>query len=361
MIWPVPMKLRAGRSPVQRMLVRAGVINVLLRQEAELSFVKREQWTEEEILGLPAGEHDYFERKGGQLFDDPADRNNLYDVLAKAACAFANSGGGHLVLGVRDDGIPDGVPQIFSGRTSTRVWLEQKIPEFLDYRLADFRVHTVIAATPSVIPAGREILVVDIGDSALAPHQSRRHLQYFYRSAGHSIPAPHFYLELLRQRLTNAALDFKLVSVTPENAWLHEGTLYLRIDAKFLVENTGRIAAYKWSLVPRQIGNIPESRAEDYLFSGIPGSPGRMSSIRLDNTILPGGAIDELKTFGVRLRPATNDEPGMRAELEQLLGRLALTLQLATETSPGQSQAVDIGAVFPIDKAMELIRQKGLL
>jgi hypothetical protein len=66
MIWPVPgMKQRAGRSPVQRMLVRAGVINVLLRQEAELSFVKREQWTEEEILGLPAGEHDYFERKGG--------------------------------------------------------------------------------------------------------------------------------------------------------------------------------------------------------------------------------------------------------------------------------------------------------
>jgi Putative DNA-binding domain len=362
MIWLVPgMKRRELRTPVQKHLMRVGTLNSLLRQEADLSFVKKEQWTEEEVFSLPAGEHDYFERKSGQLFDDPTDRNNLYDVLAKAACAFANSGGGHLILGIKDDGNLDGVPSVLSGRTPTRAWLEQKLPNLLDYSLGDFRVHTVVASAQSAIPPDRKILVIDIGDSALAPHQSRRHLQYFYRSAGRSIPAPHFYLELLRGRLTNAALDFKLLSVTPESAWLHEGALFLRIDAKFLIENKGRIAAYKWSLISRQIGNIPEERGEDYLFSGIPGAPGRMSSIRVDDAILPGAALNELKTFGVRLRPADNDEHSVRADLLAMLGTLSLTLQLATETSPGQSKAVDIGAVFSIDQAIELIRQKGLI
>jgi hypothetical protein len=81
-------------------------------------------------------------------------------------------------------------------------------------------------------------------------------------------------LELLRQRLTNASLDFSLRSVNVESAWLHEGAIILRIDADFIIENTRRIAAYKWSLIPRQLTNVPEDRAGDYLFSGIPGSTG---------------------------------------------------------------------------------------
>ena len=61
-------------------------------------FAKQERWTEEEVNGLPAGEHDYFERKSGLLFENPADRSPLLDNLSKAISAFANSGGGHLVL-----------------------------------------------------------------------------------------------------------------------------------------------------------------------------------------------------------------------------------------------------------------------
>ena len=62
-------------------------------------FVKQEQWTEAQAKALPPGEHDYFDRKSGLLFNDP---NKLLDALAKAASAFANSGGGHLLLGVDD-------------------------------------------------------------------------------------------------------------------------------------------------------------------------------------------------------------------------------------------------------------------
>jgi predicted HTH transcriptional regulator len=213
-------------------------------------------------------------RHNTEQFGPPVDSNKIYNLLAKEACAFANSGGGHLILGVKDNGTIDGVPSFFSGTTRAREWLEQKLPDLLDYRLVDFRVHTVAPVAQSAIPAGREIVVIDIGDSTLAPHQSRRETQYYYRSGSHSLPAPHFYLELLRQRLTNASLDFSLRSVNVESAWLHEGAIILRIDADFIIENTRRIAAYKWSLIPRQLTNVPEDRAGDYLFSGIPGSPG---------------------------------------------------------------------------------------
>jgi hypothetical protein len=177
--------------------------------------LKRSRWAEADVVGLPAGEHDYFDRKSGSLFD--GDRGVLLGTIAKALSAFANSGGGQLVLGVADDGASDGVPRAIKGRTSTREWLEQKVPHLLAYALTDFRVH-VVERDPhaSVIPAERDVIVIDVGDSGLAPHQclhdggdATKYL-YYMRQAGHSVPAPHFYVELLRQRLTNAAL-----TVTP--------------------------------------------------------------------------------------------------------------------------------------------------
>ena len=122
-----------------------------------MNFAKKDGWTEADVVNLPPGEHDYFERKSGQLFDNPADRNNLYDTLAKQASAFANSGGGHLVLGVNDNCELDGVPSIISGTTTTRDWLEQKIPELLDYRLSDFRVHSVPRTERSAFPSDRDL------------------------------------------------------------------------------------------------------------------------------------------------------------------------------------------------------------
>jgi predicted HTH transcriptional regulator len=95
--------------------------------------LKRERWAEAEIEDLPAGEHDYFDRKSGLLFE----KTHFEDVVAKALCAFANSGGGHLILGVDDRGIPDGLPRL-KGRTPMRESLEQKIPRLIDFPLQDF-------------------------------------------------------------------------------------------------------------------------------------------------------------------------------------------------------------------------------
>jgi hypothetical protein len=143
------------------------------------------------------GEHDYFERKSGALLA----KENYRDSLGKAVSAFANSGGGHLVLGVQDDGRFDGMDEFHkAGRIKTRDWLEQIIPNLVIYPLKDFRVHEVEPSTPSLIPAGRIVVVIDIADSRFAPHQSEHTKLYYYRAGGRSEPAPHFYLETLRGR-----------------------------------------------------------------------------------------------------------------------------------------------------------------
>src|ERR1700680_2996122 len=98
-------------------------------QKGRIMFAKRERWTEAELDALPAGEHDFFERKSGQLFSN---RGEFFHTVAKAISAFANSGGGSLILGVQDTGTPDGLP-LDEGRTPIREWLEQKIPQLVEY------------------------------------------------------------------------------------------------------------------------------------------------------------------------------------------------------------------------------------
>jgi hypothetical protein len=68
----------------------------LQHQRGMMLLQKREQWGEDDLDGLPAGEHDYFERKSGQGFLQ--DRGAFLNSVAKAASAFLNSGGGSLIL-----------------------------------------------------------------------------------------------------------------------------------------------------------------------------------------------------------------------------------------------------------------------
>lgn len=158
--------------------------------------MKKDIWTEEEILSI-LFESDNFERKSGRLLDD----GDFEATIAKAMSAFANTEGGHIVLGASDDGSLDGTKPIHKGRTSIRQWLEQKLPTLLAPSLQDFRVHEISPTdSSSLIPTGKVLVVVDIGKSDLAPHQSIPDLTYYYRVGSHSRRAPHRYLELLFSR-----------------------------------------------------------------------------------------------------------------------------------------------------------------
>jgi hypothetical protein len=117
----------------------------------------------------------------------------------------------------------------------------------LDYPISDFRVHTVIKSGPSRIPADKEVIVIDVGDSAAAPHQNKRDRIYYRREGGRSARAPHFYLEILRQRLTNPVLEFKLKKIEdadvypPFSMWVH---LRLLLDRNAWSFSTSRLAAH---------------------------------------------------------------------------------------------------------------------
>ncbi|CAN5837056.1 hypothetical protein BH24ACI1_BH24ACI1_19140 [soil metagenome] len=59
--------------------------------------IRERIWTEDEVLSLPT-EHDKYERKAGKIFD-----GNWKESIAKEICAFANSFGGYIALGIEED------------------------------------------------------------------------------------------------------------------------------------------------------------------------------------------------------------------------------------------------------------------
>jgi hypothetical protein len=203
------------------------------------------------------------------------------------------------------------------------------------------------------------VIVIDVGDSAAAPHQSKRDKIYYRREGGRSERAPHFYLELLRQRLTNPTLEFKFKRIDPA-----DDGLFLRVELKFEIENVGRVAAYEWQLGARQISREDEKISEarlstDYRFADFPGKRGP-SSIPLTRTILPGCKFIESQDFGCQLRPKAHTEDAVREEIELMLAATIFHYQLASETSPGELIPIPLKPVLDVDVLTTAARQKCL-
>jgi hypothetical protein len=313
--------------------------------------MKKELWTEAELIALSQEENDAFERKSGRLSEDTG---KFLDALAKALSAFANSGGGHLIIGVEDDGSLTGIDP-FLKKEPIRDWLEQKIPGLLDYALSDFRVHTVVPAADTNIPEGKIVIVVDVGDSALAPHQSKRDKFYYHRSAGRSVPASHFYLDLLRQRLASPDLKFHIDDVSVVNSKEYEEGIFVYFKVKFIVENCGRVAAYKWGLTPRSLHH-PDNKIFPFVFFGennFPVLKSENSSISIDDTILPGHSRYHTEEIGITFRPERKDEEAIERSLVHVVRDLGVTYKLATEMSPGEPTLISIFEKLNINKCLD--------
>jgi hypothetical protein len=319
--------------------------NLCIRQDPLMSVPKRDRWSEDDVLALPVGEHDYFDRKSGMLLASADFRKDT----AKALCAFANSGGGHLVIGVEDDGAISGVDPR-RGRTATRDWLEQVIPNLLAFPLQDFRVHQAEPAMTSAIPAGKVVLVVDVGDSGLAPHQTESSRIYYYREGGRSVPAPHFYLETLRNRLTRPQLTAALTGITQLNAYPWSGGVFVETQLEFIITNTGRVAAYKWALIIEGSDGDAEGREANYKFAfqQFPGAKrGRNGGVTLDDTILPGLGRRVEKDFGFLLRAPQHDQAALAKELNAVISpALNIRHRMVTETSPGETVRTSLASVL---------------
>lgn len=156
-------------------------------------------WDEEYLLNLPIGEFDWLEVKGRRGLDLTLDKVNERDIrqnLSKAISAFANSGGGILVLGLgnpqKNWQVDDGGIDLAIKKPTTREWLEDIVPTLVDLPLNSFNVYVIDNRTNknSQIATERGVFIVEIPDSEQAPHQAIDY-RYYARIGGKSRPIGH--------------------------------------------------------------------------------------------------------------------------------------------------------------------------
>src|SRR5215468_10385385 len=125
-------------------------------------------WTEESIEAIPR-EDNFIERKSSRLLDlvSGANRERVRDELAKQLSAFANAGGGAIILGVDNSGMIDGgIPLVLRGRQTTKEWLEDIIPDLTEPEIVGVQVIDVKREnTTSKIELGKAVYVVEVPDS----------------------------------------------------------------------------------------------------------------------------------------------------------------------------------------------------
>lgn len=185
---------------------------------------------------------------------DISDNTKLNGILGKQISAFANSGGGYLILGIVDEKrSSDGTIQFqacpkLEGTTSYKDYLSLKINSCVEYPLSDYQIRAIrISHSDDVI------YVVKIGDSLSAPHQSKNDRKYYQRLDGQSKDAPHFYLELLRNRFTKAVLEIDDVNygVTFTDHPTKGGSRawYLHVSIRVTVKNVSMASAESWGVL----------------------------------------------------------------------------------------------------------------
>jgi predicted HTH transcriptional regulator len=155
-------------------------------------------WTEAAFLELPLKEDDRYEWKAApkKVLDNLGEFRKM---LSKQIGALANSFGGTLFIGIDNDRLIEGVAKEYIGRQSLKDWLEGVIPTLFELRLHNLRVSEMVLSPETALRIGTEkaVIVIDVFESDLAPHQSTTDHHYYYRVAGTSKPAPHHYLAFL--------------------------------------------------------------------------------------------------------------------------------------------------------------------
>lgn len=258
-------------------------------------------WTEDDVLSLPPGENDSFERKGAPLLDltlPQVREDSVRDELAKQLSAFANTGGGRIIYGLTNSGAVDsgGVARSVRGRQSTREWLENVIPTLTDLEIVGFNVFEILPKpTGSSLASDKSIYVVDVPNSELAPHQSKRDLRYYVRLGGNSQPASHRLIEDIRNRSRHPKLevhDLRIVNASASSLEITglRGKFQLVTSLSFGLRNKGRVRATSACLqlsasVPIATGRF--DNMEYFTRSAIQGTV----LLELKNPLYPGMGI----------------------------------------------------------------------
>lgn len=166
-------------------------------------------WTLERLDELGPHEYDFQEFKSSPfLWDGNGIVSSFHHELSKQISAFANGGGGHIFLGVDDQGVPDeGIPvELKPG--GTRSWIEDVVPKLVSPPLARFNVHEVrgIEDRRFRTRPDRAVYVVEVPSSEEAPHQALDH-RYYLRIGGKSRPMGHVHVQDILRRTRQPHVD----------------------------------------------------------------------------------------------------------------------------------------------------------
>ena len=287
------------------------------------------------LLSLPDGEDDRFDRKAFTSVED------LRRFIGKSVSAFANSGGGTVVLGQNDDRTIDGVPRVIRGRQTAREWLGQVAADSVVPALHLF--HISVIEYPEGTADDRVVLVLDIGDSPEAPHQCARDHIYYRRTGEQSLPAPHFYLELLRQRQTAPKLDVIERESIAVGWFAHEDCVALVGCVRTKIANRGERVAC--GVVPRY-----ECRTDTplkVLFDQeLAESMFRIPGPRFAAKVFPLGVFTLSSPFVVSSSEVGRSPEAQRAALAEGLPSLDVSCRLVSEVHVGESEDIEAGALF---------------
>lgn len=305
---------------------------------------------------------------------------NFKQDIASEVSAFANSGGGRIVLGIKETSRDERI----EGQSKKRKvysyeidrWPEsqnnQKMVDYLNGivstcvvpHLHEFQVHPI---APS-IPGEEPVFVVDIGDSIHAPHQTNVNDQfrYYYRTGDKSKEAPHHFLEAKRNRVTKALLDVEDVRLDlPYFKFLNRRNHFrMTIRCVLSVRNISLQCAApwgvhvesqgsRWNLVDKKKGNIRGA----YSIQGNRALlPDETETLEVDlytnaellgntvqNMFFDSGAYKAWEQLDLRLRPVSQNCIGEE-------------VRVPSQDREIQSQQVEVFRTLVIDRLREFSR-----
>lgn len=314
---------------------------------------------------------DLMPNKNGWEYKDASlllkgNREALKSELGIQSSAFANSGGGYLVFGVNDKTLDFQPCQLTNGREPMEETLAKLIQTSVEYALFGAKVYRInFTDDPE-----KAIFLVAYPDSPKAPHQAKSPPQYYWRTNFGSEPAPHFFLDALRNRPTKAIVDIKGIvfgiSLSEMGRESRGGRDFpiSRLDLLLTieVENTSFVATEDWCIHSRDDGtlNILKEGFPNYWYLSVSDSLNgtiRPSSHPLQpdkSKLLPGERCrSALVVFVVAIETTDWNKTGRRTIIETC-ERLRVVMRPATQNAFGVELPFNFEPDSPFRKQLEL-------
>ena len=163
-------------------------------------------WTLDDIHAvLASGEQENIslEYKSSMAIGEWMDRSR--NELAKDLCAFANSAGGIIVIGV---GEVAHKPAVLDDGVDTRITSKEAVESALAARISPRIDNLTIKEIPNPQMPFYSYFVIGIPRSSRAPHMCDPYHRYYKRYNFECVPMEHYEVEDVRRRQSEPALDF---------------------------------------------------------------------------------------------------------------------------------------------------------